>query len=110
MEKKEFLAAVEKEIISIKQNATTEEIGKLNIGELKASVGNQCIYGQMTGDCCSLRSKDLMGKGCTLVFSSIRFTNFENLSSGTVSRESNNSEDWIGPARSVYLMIQIMKM
>ena len=102
MEKKEFLAAVEKEIISIKENATTEEIEKLNFIHLDPLHPTSCIYGQMTGDCENLRSKDLMGKGCTLVFDSLTFDCFEDLILCAHSRESNNSDDWSSKFRNAY--------
>tara|TARA_R110002124_G_scaffold257896_1_gene423617 strand:+ start:792 stop:1196 length:405 start_codon:yes stop_codon:yes gene_type:complete len=94
MKKEEFLAAVEKEIISIKENATTEEIGNLDFTELKPANSDNCIYGQMTGSCNNLRSKDLMIKGCTLVFNEICFSDFDTLTDNVISVESNNSNEW----------------
>lgn len=67
--KKQFLADVRHEIEMLKQNATESEIARLNINSLNANDINLCIYGQMTGDCTSLRAKDLMDKSCKRVFS-----------------------------------------
>ena len=55
----EFIQEVMNEINHIKENATAEEIAKLDFSDFYPHSHSNCIYGQMTGDCSSLRAKTL---------------------------------------------------
>ena len=57
-----FIKEVRKEINTIKRLATKEEINKLDINTFNPLQTNNCIYGQMTGNCLSLRAKELYPK------------------------------------------------
>jgi len=67
MNKKEFLDAVTHEVVSLKKFATKKELRKLNVESLDPDNKENCIYGQMTGDCSSERAKALMDKSCIIV-------------------------------------------
>lgn len=62
MKKAEFLSLVQKELDTIKTNATQEEIDSLNLKEFNHTLPDLCIYGQMTGNCDSDRAKELYPK------------------------------------------------
>jgi hypothetical protein len=51
---------VVEEATKLKQYATDKELVKLEFSTLDPSFPNTCIYGQMTGNCFSERSKDLL--------------------------------------------------
>ncbi len=55
-----FIAEVTKEAIALKQNATQEELSKLSARILDPNNRRRCIYGQMTGDCYSIRAAELI--------------------------------------------------
>ena len=61
---KRFKGLVEKEARLLKENATVEELSKLNFDTLDADHRGHCIYGQMTGNCDSYRSLELMKDTC----------------------------------------------
>lgn len=67
MKKQDFLSAVEHEVRSLKEHATESELKNLNFDTLNYDDMEQCIYGQMTGDCSSVRAKELMDKSCIIV-------------------------------------------
>ncbi len=62
--KKQFLADVAKEVEALKEHATTAEKNNLNRNSFDPETINNCIYGQMTGDCESKRAAFLMNKAC----------------------------------------------
>lgn len=62
MTEDKFLKSVMDELDHIKQNATQEEISKLDIAVFSPTSRRSCIYGQMTGDCQSNRAKELYPK------------------------------------------------
>lgn len=64
---KNFLKDVEHEIDMLKQHATELEKERLNFLSFNAMNFDTCIYGQLTGNCSSLRAKDLMDLSCTRV-------------------------------------------
>lgn len=64
---KEFIGDVRHEIDSLKENATSEEISRLTIDGFDYGNRHNCIYGKLTGDCCSVRAKELMNKCCIRV-------------------------------------------
>jgi len=66
--KKQFLADVMHEIDMLKKHATQAEVSRLDFHLFNPSDYNQCIYGQLTGDCRSLRAKDLMDVSCIRTF------------------------------------------
>lgn len=59
---------VKKEAKAIKENATEKEIDNLDFDELRPANTQRCIYGQMTGDCYSLRANDLIVKCAKRVY------------------------------------------
>jgi hypothetical protein len=94
MQKQYFLSAVEHEVRSLKENATAEELGRLDFDSLNPSYADRCIYGQMTGNCGSIRARNLMIKGCTMV-APLHITSNRNFTS--IRRfivKSNNDNDW----------------
>ncbi len=68
MKKSEFLADVAHEIQSLKTNATSEELARLNVKKFNPVLPETCIYGQLTRDCASMRARELMDKGCKRVW------------------------------------------
>lgn len=62
MKKQEFLKLVHDEIETIKKRATKKEIAKLDFSTFDHESGNNCIYGQIAGDCSSVRAKRIMKK------------------------------------------------
>jgi len=64
---KQFLADVMHEIEMLKKHATIEEKEALNFNLFDPFFESTCIYGQLTGNCRSERSKELMGLSCTRV-------------------------------------------
>ena len=65
-------ALVIKEATNIKRLATKEEVEKLNICFFAPANFNNCIYGQMTGDCNSPRAINLI-QSCSELFYSVPF-------------------------------------
>lgn len=53
-------ADVKKEAEALRKNATSEERSKLNFNSLDPHHLNKCIYGQMTGNCNSVRGVQLI--------------------------------------------------
>jgi hypothetical protein len=80
---------VTKEAEALRVHATKDELSLLNIDELKPSNIARCIYGQMTGNCYSLRAATLINKCCVRFFRSemmptlfSHHTNMENIQKG----------------------------
>lgn len=65
--KKEFLKDVAHEINQLKNNATKEELTRLDFSTLNPNKAPLCIYGQITGSCENKRTKELMNKSCIRV-------------------------------------------
>lgn len=65
--KEEFLSDVAHEVQMLKEHATLEEINKLDFDDFNNHKTNRCIYGQMTGDCRTIRAKELMDVACIRV-------------------------------------------
>lgn len=63
----QFIQDVEHEVRTLKKHATAEEINRLNLNIFNPEYEHTCIYGQMTGSCTTLRTKDLMDKACIRV-------------------------------------------
>lgn len=84
--KRTFLKAVKHEIDAIKENATTEEINKLNIRLFNPDEKDNCIYGQLTKSCESDRAKELMEKACIKIFNvvEVKFLDGNNYNELTV--------------------------
>ena len=55
----ELREQVKEEALHLRQNATEQELAKLNYYELRAADPSSCIYGQMTGWSDSKRAKEL---------------------------------------------------
>ncbi len=62
--KDQFLQDVRAEIDAIKQNATREELDRLNESYFIPDSPTRCIYGLMTGHCDTSRAKEIMDKSC----------------------------------------------
>lgn len=65
--KAQFLADVRHEIDMLKENTTPLERGRLNFAYFNPEHPEQCIYGQISGDCRNTRAKELMDKCCRRV-------------------------------------------
>lgn len=50
------------ELRALKNNATKKELKKLKIDKIIVDEWKSCIYGQMTGDCDSIRARELTEK------------------------------------------------
>jgi hypothetical protein len=72
----EFLQEVKNEINLLKKNATKEELGRLDFRSFSPVVVHLCLYGQMTGDCYSVRAF-VLKETCSYVNGS-PFTDLEN--------------------------------
>lgn len=57
---KEMQDLVIKEAITLREQATQEELDNLNFSNLDGSHDHECIYGQMTGYCSSPRALSLI--------------------------------------------------
>lgn len=64
----QFKEDVRKEAEALRVHATGEEREKLDIEELRPSNISHCIYGQMTGNCYSLRAAALISQCCVRYF------------------------------------------
>jgi len=62
--KSQFILDVKKEASLIKKHATGEEIDKLSFIKLRPTNYDECVYGQMTGNCRSERAIELIKKCC----------------------------------------------
>lgn len=62
--KKQFLQDVSSEASLLKNYATEEEVAKLDFDRLRFDNRRSCIYGQMTGDCRSIRAQILLASCC----------------------------------------------
>ena len=58
----EFIDNVMKELDTIKERATSEEIDKLDLKTFDHKSYMACIYGQMTGSCISSRASEIYDK------------------------------------------------
>lgn len=56
----QFLEDVRQEAQALRENATKEELAKLNFDKLRPSRPSGCIYGLMTGHCDSRRGTELI--------------------------------------------------
>lgn len=68
MKKKDFLRDVMHEIEMLKKHSTKAEKNRLNFDKFSPHVAQQCIYGQITGDCRSKRAHELMELSCVKIF------------------------------------------
>jgi hypothetical protein len=57
-----FLKMVRVEATHLRNNATKEEKSNLDFDSIMPTYADQCIYGQMTGNCNSDRAKELYPK------------------------------------------------
>ncbi len=64
----DLIELVKVEADNIKQHATSEEINRLNFEGLYPSNAERCIYGQMTGNCYSIRANKLIIECATRVY------------------------------------------
>lgn len=62
MKKSTLVSLVKKEVKKLKQNATQEEISRLNFRRLNPENVFSCIYGQLTEKCYSPRAHELINK------------------------------------------------
>lgn len=68
----QFIEDVKKEATALRQHATADEIHRLEVEDLDPSDVRACIYGQMTGNCTSLRASDLIFACCSRYFDNDR--------------------------------------
>ena len=62
LQQKDFFKLVSEELDTIKKNATSVEIDNLDFDSFEFSDATHCIYGQLTGDCYSSRSREINPK------------------------------------------------
>lgn len=67
MKKSEWLTDVKNEIDALKENATKEELSRLDYKSFDPKHADHCVYGQLTGDCATPRAKELMDIACLRV-------------------------------------------
>lgn len=79
--KKQFIEDVKKEAAAIRRNAAPDELNNLNIKEFNPLNEEECIYGQMTGNCRSIRAVDLITKCCKRFFKNEVFGEFDDCKS-----------------------------
>ena len=60
--------AVMHEIEMLKQHATDEEKNRLSMINFDPNHVTKCIYGMLTGDCGSMRARELMDLSCIKMF------------------------------------------
>lgn len=59
---------VKKEAANLRENATKNELARLNFTSLLPNSKQKCVYGQMTGECNSRRATELITQCCKRVF------------------------------------------
>lgn len=64
----ELKRAVLKEVEALKKHATPEQISELNLLEIDPNSSTNCIYGQMTGNCFSVETAELV-RLCAMPYS-----------------------------------------
>ena len=64
----ELKQLVVNEALALREHATKEEIGRLDFSKINPDHQELCIYGQMTGNCFSDRSTELL-KNCAIPYS-----------------------------------------
>lgn len=60
------------EAVKLRENATSEELGRLDFGDLDPNNIYDCIYGQLTGNCESERAHDLF-RLCSKPYSGVAY-------------------------------------
>lgn len=60
--KKQFLKEVVAELDTIREKATKEELKRLDFNKFRFYKPENCIYGQLTGNCHSIRAAVIMPK------------------------------------------------
>lgn len=75
----QFLEDVRKEARALRENATADEIAKLNIGELNPESFFECIYGQMAGSCQNVRASELIHLCCPRFFTNNTYRDYESM-------------------------------
>ena len=86
----QVLPLVIEEALNIKENATSEEIAKLDEDKVNGEDQRKCIYGLMTGHCNTDRAIELIKKCCTRVYN---VKNWENRLNGHASDIHVGSQD-----------------
>lgn len=64
----DFFAQVCTELSNLKKHITAEEAANLNIETFNGRNKNSCVYGQLTGNCCTKRAVELLNT-CAKPFS-----------------------------------------
>lgn len=59
---------VKKEAKNLRQNATEQELERLNLRLLDSNCIKSCVYGQMTGDCLNERANELILRCATKIY------------------------------------------
>ena len=71
MNLQELIPLVLIEATNLKKFATEEELNKLSFKDLNPSRGDDCVYGQMTGQCYGKRANQLIVKCANKVYTSV---------------------------------------
>lgn len=80
MDSEVLIEYVRTEVKNLKKHATKEELDRLDFKTLVPALFQNCIYGQMTGNCNSARAVELMHL-CTKVF--IEWNRFHTMKEGS---------------------------
>lgn len=99
-----FPKLVIEEAKALKKHATKEERAKLDYENLDAEHYSKCIYGQMTGDCYSVRAHQLIGVACKRVYvKDINKPSFKVGENTKVNGKPKFTGDYLGRAGHVWL-------
>ena len=101
-----FLRDVRHEIESLRKNATEQEKDNLDFRTFYPNNFENCIYGQMTGDCRSPRAKELMDKSCVRVmdielFGNVYGSNYED-KAFNVNGKYKSEKSWVDDDTEYY--------
>lgn len=66
--KQQFLEDVEHEVKMLKKHMTKEELGNLDFSNFNPRKSCDCLYGQATGHCSTIRATELISICCKKVF------------------------------------------
>jgi len=70
-DKKDLIQKVIDEATKLREHATKDELGELDFNLLQPNDVGYCIYGQMAGNCYSLRASELLSMCCAPFSSAI---------------------------------------
>lgn len=104
-----FPKLVIEEAKALRKNATVEERSRLDFNELDHDNRHKCIYGQLVGDCFSVRAKELIEKSCRRVYSTNGFFENSKLNGSPIGkfRKTTNAQYGWGKPTDYYSPIEM---